>query len=348
MSDNKIAVYMRSEPVIERFAEMVGNNNAMHYIGSVLLAVANSNALQECTPQSIYTAAMQAAVLHLSCDPNIGHAYLVPYKNKAKLIVGYKGLHALAVSTGQYRYINVGKIYEGEAMEEDRISGFMKMTGGKKSNTIIGYVGAFEMTNGYAKTIYMSVEEIHEHAQKYSQSYNRSDSAWKTSTADMEKKTVLRQLLRKWGILDPTTEKLLDEVDDRNNDINRTTIIDIPPEEIENDHKADDMSPEQAMRDLGFDTEPEPVTEQPPAPAKSAAKPRGAKQEDERIAALLLDQVVPNESEAVRILALLNIAANVPDDAVVKMVRGVYGWKDSTGASEDQAIALIKKGDYPK
>lgn len=251
MSDNKIVNYMRSQSVIEKFSEMVGNNNAMHYIGSVLLAVANNPALQECTPQSIYTTAMQAAVLNLSCDPNIGHAYLVPYGKSAKLIVGYKGLHALAVSTGKYRYINVAKVYEGESVEEDRITGFMKFTGGKKSNTIIGYIGAFEMTNGYAKTIYMSVEEIHEHAKKYSSSYNRQDSAWKTSPIDMEKKTVLRQLLRKWGVLDPTTELLLDEVDERNKEIN---VVDIPAEDLEY-IEPERLSENQALADLGFEPE---------------------------------------------------------------------------------------------
>jgi len=256
MSDNKIVNYMRSQSVIEKFSEMVGNNNAMHYIGSVLLAVANNPALQECTPQSIYTAAMQAAVLNLSCDPNIGHAYLVPYGKSAKLIVGYKGLHALAVSTGKYRYINVAKVYEGESVEEDRITGFMKFTGGKKSNTIIGYIGAFEMTNGYAKTIYMSVEEIHEIAQKYSHSYNRQDSAWKTSTIEMEKKTVLRQLLRKWGVLDPTTALLLDEIDERNHEID---AIDISPDTVEY-VEPERLSEDQALADLGFEPSPQQET----------------------------------------------------------------------------------------
>lgn len=359
MTDNKIAVYMRSQPVMERFAEMVGNNNAMHYIGSVLLAVANSTALQECTPQSIYTAAMQAAVLHLSCDPNIGHAYLVPYGKKAKLIVGYKGLHSLAVSTGQYRYINVGKIYEGEALEEDRISGFMKLTGGKTSNTVIGYVGAFEMTNGYSKTIYMSVEEIHEHAQRYSQSYTRADSAWKTATAEMEKKTVLRQLLRKWGILDPTTEKLLDEVDDRNNEISKTTmIIDVPPEVEDNTPEPEPISESQAMSDLGFDSEPETATppmefvdDQTPQPAAETekTKKRSTKTDaDPRITALIEAKVVRDAVEATAVLAKINIKASVPVDEVVKIVRGFNGWIESTGCSDEQAIALLRKGDYPK
>ena len=215
--NKQIVEYMKSDIVRERFSDALGaERNAAPYITSVLLAVANNNKLQECTHQSIYTSALRAATLRLSCDPSTGQAYLVPYGKDATLIVGYKGLRDLAIRTGMYRYINVSKVYEGESVEEDRITGVITFGGGIKSNTITGWIASFQMMSGYSKSIYMSVEEIHEHAVKYSKGYNRSDSAWKTNTEAMERKTILRRLISQWGYIDPSDAPLVnqDEVED--------------------------------------------------------------------------------------------------------------------------------------
>ena len=214
----KISDYMRSDMVRARFAEIVGEHDSGAYIASALLTVANSEALQACTPQTVYTAALQAATLRLTTDSNTGQAYLVPYGNKCTLIVGYKGLIDLAVRTGKYRYINVGPIYEGEEIGEDRISGFLKIEGHRTSKKVIGWIGAFELYKGYAKSIYMTVEEIHQHAQKYSKAYNNAKSGWKTDTQKMEKKTVLRLLLRRWGYLDPSDAATLNEVEGKDDE----------------------------------------------------------------------------------------------------------------------------------
>jgi len=214
MSENAITVlkkYGRSPEIIERFAEVVGKHGAYSYVSSVLLAVSTNDKLQLCTPQSIFSQAMRAATLRLSCDPGIGDAYLVPFGRQATLIIGYKGLYRMAVRTGRYRYINVGRVYEGEELEEDRLSGFMKIGGKRKSNTVIGHIAAFELVDGYGKVIYMSIEEIHELAKRFSKSYNKPDSPWKTNTEDMEKKTVLRRLISKWGYFDPSDAMMMSE-----------------------------------------------------------------------------------------------------------------------------------------
>lgn len=212
-NDRMIAKYMRSEPVVERFREVLGNQNAGAYIASALIAVASSDALKACEPQSIVASALRAASLRLSVDPSSGQAYLVPFKGKATLIVGYKGLHDMAVRTGRYRYIHVTPIYEGEIVVEDRISGFHRLEGARRGDDIRGWLGSFQMFEGYSKTLYMPVEEIHAHAQKYSKSYDNATSAWKTDTAKMERKTVLRLLLRQWGYLDPVDAGALESME---------------------------------------------------------------------------------------------------------------------------------------
>ncbi len=267
----KISDFMRSEIVRARFAEVIGKQDAGAYIASALLAVANSESLQACTPQSIYTAALQSATLRLSVEPALGQAYLVPFGKKATLIVGYKGLLDMAVRTGKYRYINVGPVYEGEEVKEDRISGFHSLAGHRTGDRVIGWLAAFELDNrkgSYAKTVYMTVEEIHEHAQKYSKSYNNPRSGWQTDKAKMERKTVLRLTMRKWGYLDPADIALLEEVEHEageNGSVVEGTSWDVPDQdeaEVET-RETPRQSEEQNMADLGFASEPEAQSTQP-------------------------------------------------------------------------------------
>lgn len=252
----KVSDYMRSEAVRARFAEVVGSHNAGAYISSVLLAVSNSDKLKACRIESIYVSALRAATLRLSCDQSTGQAYLVPFGNIATLIVGYKGLQDMAVRTGKYRYINTNPIYEGEVMVEDRISGFYSIEGGKKSDTIIGWLAAFEMNpergqvRGYAKTIYMTVAEIHAHAKKYSKSYSYKESGWQTDPAAMERKTVLRLLLRRWGYLDPVDIATLESIEKED-----PNIVDVNLPEWDGsieDEPKQKASQEQLMAELGF------------------------------------------------------------------------------------------------
>lgn len=233
MSETAITKYMRSEIVKQRFAEVVGEYNSGAYVTSVLLAVANdpTGLLQQCAPESIYVSALRAASMRLSVDSSIGQAYLVPFKGKATLIVGYKGLYDMAIRTGRYRYINVGPVYEGEVVEEDRITGYHRLNGYRQSDLVIGWLGAFEMITGYAKTIYMTVEEIHEYARKYSKGYDNPKSIWKANPRAMEQKTVLRILLRKWGYLDPSDLAVVDQVEQENaeaEDIPAVEIVEAP------------------------------------------------------------------------------------------------------------------------
>jgi recombination protein RecT len=251
----KINHYLSSETVKARFAEIVGERNSGAYISSVMLAVADSETLQQCRADSIYISALRAATLRLSVDPGLGQAYLVPFGGKAVLIVGYKGLQDMAVRTGKYRYINVGPVYEGEVVEESRISGFHSLTGHKSSHDarVIGWIAAFELYAGFAHTMYMTVEEIHQHAEKYSKSYANPKSGWKTDTAMMERKTVLRLLLRKWGYLDPSDVAILNEIENEPDSIEaefNEEYTDHEPAPTANLHRSE----KQNMTELGFET----------------------------------------------------------------------------------------------
>lgn len=202
-SFSAIKEYGRSPEIIERFAEIVGKHNAGGYVQSAILAVANNDALQACTPQSIFASALRAATVQLLCEPSLGQAYLVPFGNKATFLIGYKGLYQLALRTGKYRYINVSPVYEGELVFEDRLTGEITLNGNRTGDEVIGYLASFQLVSGFSKSLYMSLDEIHAHADKYSKSVNRTNSPWKTNRTEMERKTVLRLLLSRYGYIDP-------------------------------------------------------------------------------------------------------------------------------------------------
>lgn len=210
---SRVKNYMLSPEVKERFTEMMGRN-AIYYLNQVLIVVANNPKLQECEPKSILVSAMRAASLKLSVDPARGEAWIIPYKNKATFQMGYKGVYELALRTGQYRFINVIKIYEGEEIVEDRMTGIHTIQGKATSTKIVAYMLYFQLLNGFEKTFYMTVQQIAEHAERYSQSYGYKDSPWNTpERPKMEMKTVLMNGLRKWGRFNSGDREIIEQIE---------------------------------------------------------------------------------------------------------------------------------------
>lgn len=244
----------------DRFASVVGDRNAGAYISSVMIAVKQSEALQRCSMESIYISALRAATLKLSVDNSTGQAYIVPFKGQATLVVGYKGLYDMAVRTGKYRYINVSEIYEGQIVEQNQITGFHTISGSRNGRKVIGWIGAFEMnpargqTTGFGKTFYMTVEEIHAHAKEYSKSYSDPQSAWVKEPDKMERKTILRLMIRRWGYLDPADVQALEQIEEEQPfDAESSDVYNIPEtdDQAEEIHK-ETRTKEENLKELGF------------------------------------------------------------------------------------------------
>lgn len=207
---DRIKNYARSTEIVQRFAEVVGEQGAKPFISSVMLTVANSQRLQECDPISIITSAMRAATLRLSCDPVTRQAWLVPFKGKCTFVIGYQGYRALALRTNRYRYLNDFVVYEGETVVEDRLTGIHTIEGHPTpSKTPIGYGLYIELYNGYRKSFYMTVEEIIAHAERYCPSYQEPRGCWQTEFHKMCKKTVIRLGLSNYGYFDPSDQMLM-------------------------------------------------------------------------------------------------------------------------------------------
>ena len=196
---------INDERTKNKFKELLGNK-AAGFLTSLINTTNGNKQLQEAEPQSILKAGAIAATLDLPIDPNLGFSYIVPYNNKgrneAQFQLGYKGFIQLAIRTGQYKKINVTELYEGQFESYDPITDELKYNlDGKISDEVTHYIAYFQTTNGFEKYNVMSKEEVREHAKKFSKTFLSRFSSWQTNFDSMAKKTVLKLLLSKFGIL---------------------------------------------------------------------------------------------------------------------------------------------------
>ena len=198
-----ISQLCNNNSVRQRFNEVLGAQ-AGTFIGALVSLTNGNEKLRECNPQTVLSAAMTAATLKLPINPNLGFAYLVPYKNKGKLEctfqLGWHGTVQLAMRSGQYQRINVAEVHEGEIEKIDFITGDI-VRGSRKSDKIIGYVAYYRLINGFEKTLFMTIDQIKAHAQKYSQTYRKGFGVWVDNFDAMAKKTVLKLLISRFGIM---------------------------------------------------------------------------------------------------------------------------------------------------
>ena len=255
MTTNELALQMKSDAVIERFADVTGSKQDAHvFIASVLLAVKDNNALESCTSTSVIKSALRAATLRVSVDPALKQAYLVPYGGNATLQLGWKGLYDMAMRTGKYRFINVAEIKPGFTVDFDLISGAAKVA--REEGSEGGWVASFELASkwgGMGKSLFMTHSEIQAHKEKYAKGHNRKDSAWNTALLQMERKTVLRNLLQTWGVFDDEDMAVLAEIEAEIEGVGED-VFDIEP------MTAEEMIAAEIAADSG--EEKEPMTEQ--------------------------------------------------------------------------------------
>ena len=230
----KVKTYAELDEVKQRFVNLLGEAGGKSYVESVVIAVSNNQALQRCSPKSIFVSAMRAASLKLSVDPSLRQAHLVPFGNEATLIVDYHGLLSLSVNTGYYEKAPyVSEVFEGEEVTTNRFTGEVEVKGEKASDNVIGWMAYFKAKNGSERWEYMTNEQIDAYAMKYSKGYGTPNkdgvlvnsrgkpTIWHTEKDKMRRKTVLRVLLTKWGNFSPDVKSII-QVDDPDNIIDAT------------------------------------------------------------------------------------------------------------------------------
>lgn len=174
------------------------HERAPQFATSIVSIVNSNRSLANVDQMSVIQSAMVAATLDLPIDQNLGYVWLVPYKGKAQAQIGYKGYIQLAQRSGQYRAMNAVAVHEGELISWNPLTEEVAFDPMKKvSDTVIGYIGYFKLLNGFEKTVYWTKEQIEAHRQRFSKA--GGNSPWKSDFDAMAKKTVLKDLLTKWG-----------------------------------------------------------------------------------------------------------------------------------------------------
>lgn len=196
----KLKGIINSDSVQEQFKNAL-QDGAPLFVASLIDIYSNDKYLQKCAPQAVIMEALKAATLKLPINKNLGFAYIVPYGNEPQFQPGYKGYIQLAMRTGQYKYINADVVYEGEFKSQNKLTGEIDLSGEATSEEVVGYFAYIETVNGFKKTIYWSKEKVTSHAKRYSKSFNSKNSAWKTNFDEMALKTMIRNLLSKYGVM---------------------------------------------------------------------------------------------------------------------------------------------------
>lgn len=209
-----------SEGYKKRLNDLLGDR-APQFISAVITlcnADANLTAAVRQAPQTVIQAALKAASYDLPVDNALGFAYIVPFNNskktddgswikipEAQFILGYKGMIQLALRTGAYKRLNVMDVREGELISCDRLTEDFEFRweqdeAEREKLPIIGYVGYYRLVNGTEKTVYMSVQQIEAHEAKNRKGKTQG-KGWRDDWDAMARKTVMRRLLGRWGVM---------------------------------------------------------------------------------------------------------------------------------------------------
>jgi recombination protein RecT len=215
VKENNFSTFLTSDGVKQKINQIIGSDRGQRFIASVVSAVAVNPALAECEHATILSAALLGESLNLAPSPQMGLYYMVPFndsKNNRKVAtfqMGWKGYLQLAIRTGYYEKIVVTDIREGELVSYDPFNEEyqFKQIDNREKAKVIGYYAMFKLTTGFIKKMYWDIEKMQAHANQYSQAY-RSDkkngwnnSFWTKDFDAMAMKTMLRQLISKWGTM---------------------------------------------------------------------------------------------------------------------------------------------------
>jgi len=212
------SAFLTQDAVKTKIGQMIGGKDGQRFITAVISAVSNNPALAECDHSTILSAAMLGESLKLSPSPQLGQYYMVPFKDNknnritATFQLGYKGYIQLAIRSGYYKKLNVLALKEGELVKYDPLEETIEVKliedeTARESAPDAGYYAMFEYQNGFRKSLYWSRAKMEAHALAYSQGY-RADKQkgnkytfWSKDFTSMATKTMLRQLISKWGIM---------------------------------------------------------------------------------------------------------------------------------------------------
>lgn len=242
------SAFITGDAVKNKINQMISGKDGGKFITSLISLVSNNPAIAECEHSTILSSALLGESLKLSPSPQLGQFYIVPFRdnNNERIVatfqIGYKGYIQLAMRSGYYRDIDVMEIREGEYLGRDKFTGkpvieFIEDEEERENLPIIGYFTYFELLNGFKKTLYWSKVKMVNHATEYSKSYIKDIkkgtkySFWAKDFDGMAYKTMIRQLISKWGIMSVDFQTALTNDMALINENNEPEFVDNVPEE---------------------------------------------------------------------------------------------------------------------
>src|SRR5262245_50669564 len=200
MPDNALMVLeQQMQPLPPRFSQVLGGIMPVERLmRTVMISVERLPKLLECDRQSIFNAAMSAACLGLEVDGVTGQGYLIPFKGKAQLVIGYKGYNTLAARSGIT--ITGAVVREGDAFDFDKGEGWIthKPKLGEPGRRIIGAWAKAAAKRGAAVIEVIGIDELMA-VKANSPGAKRNDSPWNDPAIGfpaMCEKTAKRRLAR--------------------------------------------------------------------------------------------------------------------------------------------------------
>lgn len=267
-----LTAYLTQDAVKNQINNVIGGKDGQRFISAIISAVNTNPSLQDCTNQSILSGALLGESLKLSPSPQLGQYYLVPFNDNSRNLkvaqfqLGYKGYIQLAIRSGQYKKLNVLAIKEGELIRFDPLNEEIEVNliqdeDEREAAKTIGYYAMFEYVNGFRKAIYWSKAKMEAHAMKYSNGYRakKGFTFWEKDFDAMAFKTMLRQLISKWGIMSIEMQTALDadmaviNEDGTKNyvDNDSEVVTDAQPQEVEQPKETKETKKKDAARDEG-------------------------------------------------------------------------------------------------
>ena len=231
---NQVTQYTHKQyfnaPTIQKAFDDVWKGAGTQFAVSILSVLQGSPKLKSASNESIYAAAMKAAVLNLSIEPSLGRAFLVPFKGQAQFQLGYKGLIELAQRSGKYKSINAVTIYKAQFKSYDPFFETLEVDFSQPKDEVAGYVASFELLNGFKKIAYWTKYEVYEHGKRFSMSFN--NGPWKTDFDAMAKKTVLKNILSIYGPLSIEMQEAIAADNEDSTISNKNEIKDVTQEPV--------------------------------------------------------------------------------------------------------------------
>lgn len=202
-SQYSVKQLLSADAVKAKFDDVLGKK-APQFTTSLINVVNSNYQLKKADANSVIASALVAASLDLPVNPSLGYMYIIPYKNTAQPQIGYKGYIQLAQRSGQYKHLNAISVYEGELKSWNPLTEEVEYEPKQDRDTNeqpIGYLGYMELLNGFSKTVYWTHKQIDDHRKEFSKSGGEDTpkGVWKDHYDAMALKTVLRNLLTKWG-----------------------------------------------------------------------------------------------------------------------------------------------------